>query len=89
MNTSRTKSSITRNISYNLFHSSVLICNSLLRTSINVSGLQLSLSRKDRTKNLNQSSISRSINLTFSSSRSNTRSSSAGGNGSAVTSHST
>ena len=81
--------SIGTDLSNKFFHSGVLIGNGLLRPSINVSGLQLSLSRKNRTKNLNQSSISRSINLAFSSGRGHARSSSAGGNGSAVTSHST
>nr|DAH65161.1 MAG TPA: hypothetical protein [Microviridae sp.] len=89
MNTSRTKSSITRNISYNLLHCSILISNGFLRPSVNVSGLKLGLCRKDRTENLNQSSISRSINLAFSTSRGNAGSGSTGGNGSAVTSHST
>ena len=81
--------SICTDLSNKLLHSCILIGYGLLSTSVNVSSLKLCLSRKNRAENLNQSSISRSINLAFGSGRSHTGSSSTGGNGSAVTSHST
>ena len=85
--------SITRGIgtdlSNKLLHSSILISNCFLCPCINVCSLQLGLSRKHRSKHLHKSSISGGINLAFSSSRGNAGSGSTGGNGSAVTSHST